>query len=173
MHRRICFTCALLAGLAWAPLSQGAPEAGDREVTINGSGTSSNDLDNNNLSVSGSLGKFITDSSEWGVRQLIGFTNSSNTDSRFSGATRLFYDWHYDADAWQPYVGASLGYIYGEDTHETFSAGPEAGVKYYVKDKTFVNVGLEYQFLFDDSSDIDNTYDDGAIFYNIGMGYNF
>jgi hypothetical protein len=30
-----------------------------------------------------------------------------------------------------------------------------------------------YQFLFDDSDEIDNTYDNGAIFYGLGVGFDF
>lgn len=173
MRNKTYLMCAMLASLAPASLVQAAPAAGDREITIQGTGTSSNDLDNNLFSASGSYGQYLTDQGVWGIRQSVGVSDTNNTSSRWNGATRLFYDWHYDADKWQPYLGASVGYIYGEDTHETFSAGPEIGVKYYVKDKTFVGLSAEYQFLFEDSNDINNTYDNGAIFYGLGVGFDF
>jgi outer membrane protein W len=168
-----CVAGALFAGLVSVPAVQAAPAAGDREITLQGTGTSDEEFDNNIFSASGSYGWFLTDQSEWGIRQSVGVSDNENADTNWSGATRLFYDWHLDAGQWQPYLGASVGYIYGENTHETFSAGPELGVKYYVKDKTFIALSAEYQFLFDDSDDIDNNYDNGALFYGLGVGFNF
>ncbi len=174
MHKRTYLACTLLAGMSSASLVQAAPAAGDREITIQGTGTSDKNFDTNVFSAAGSYGWFTTDQSEWGIRQSVGVSDTSNSSSRWNGATRLFYDYHFTANStWVPYIGASLGYIYGQETKETFSAGPEIGLKYYVKDKTFVSIGAEYQFLFDDSKKIDNTYDDGAIFYGLGVGFNF
>jgi hypothetical protein len=68
MHSKAYVTCAVLASLAPASLVQAAPAAGDREITIQGTGTSSNDLDNKFFSASGSFGWFLTDQSEWGIR---------------------------------------------------------------------------------------------------------
>ncbi len=173
MHKRTYLACGLLACMGAASLAQAGPAAGDREITLQGTGTSDKDFDANIFSASGSYGWFTTDQSEWGIRQSVSVSDTNNSSSRWNGATRLFYDWHFNGGDWRPYVGASLGYIYGEDTNETFSAGPEIGLKYYVKDKTFINVAMEYQFLFDESNDIDDSYDDGAIFYGLGVGFNF
>jgi hypothetical protein len=43
----------------------------------------------------------------------------------------------------------------------------------HVKDKTFIELQVEYQFLFDDADQIDDRFDDGAFFYTLGIGYNF
>lgn len=165
--------CALFAGLSPLSVAQAAPAAGDNEFILQGVGTSDKDLDNNFFSASGSYGWFMSDQAVWGIRQSVAISETEEDNTRSSAATRLFYDWHFVTDRWAPYVGASVGYIYGDNTKETFSAGPEIGLKYYVMDKTFVNFSAEYQFLFEDSDEIDDTYDDGAIFYGLGVGFNF
>lgn len=40
-------------------------------------------------------------------------------------------------------------------------------------DKTFVQGMVQYQFLFEDGGDVDDNYDDGVLYYSVGMGFNF
>lgn len=167
-------TSTLIAGmLATAPAAFAVGSAGDRELTLQGAGTSSNDFDANIFSLSGSYGWYLNDNGEWGIRQSVGISDAKGRSSDWNGATRLFYDWHFGTGQLRPYLGASLGYIYGESVNETFSAGPEVGLKYYVNDKTFVGLSAEYQFFFEDSNEIDNEFDDGAFYYGLGVGFNF
>jgi len=69
-------------------------------------------------------------------------------------------------------LGVNLGGIYGESVSNTGTAGVEAGLKLYVLQKTYINFGVEYSFLFEDENDINNSYDDGIYLYNIGVGFN-
>ena len=79
----------------------------------------------------------VTDTVEVGVRQNV--TVAGNEDDRsWNGATTGFADYVFDFDAFRPFVGVSLGYLYGDDTNDTFIGGPEAGIKYYLKDDAFV-----------------------------------
>jgi hypothetical protein len=159
--------------LAVSPaLALAEPEAGDRLFTLTGSGASDSGFDNNTTSVSFDLGKFYSDSTAFGLRQSVGFADSEN-DSSWSGATRVFSDYHFNAGKWQPFVGANIGGIYGDGVDETFFAGPEAGVKYYVKPKTFITVQAEYQVFFDSASEANDNFDDGAWAYSAGIGFNF
>ena len=43
----------------------------------------------------------------------------------------------------------------------------------YVLEKTYINFGIEYSFLFEDSNDFNNSVDDGLYLYNIGVGFNW
>ncbi|WP_111494040.1 MULTISPECIES: hypothetical protein [Marinobacter] len=161
----------LCLGLA-PTLALAEPQTGDRLFTLTGSGSSDTDFDNNTAAFSFDLGQFFTDNTAMGLRQSVGFSDTSDNSS-WSGATRLFADYHFDADEWQPFVGANFGGIYGDDVDETFFAGPEAGVKYYVKPKTFITFQTEYQVFFDSASDADDNFDDGAWAYSAGIGFNF
>ena len=54
------------------------------------------------------------------------------------------------------------------------SSDPEAGLKYYVKDETFLYGRVAYQFITEDADDADDqSFDDGTFEYVIGIGFNF
>lgn len=148
-------------------------ESGDNEITISGQGQSDKELDNNAFSMTASYGKYINDQGQIGIRQSLSLADREGESTDFDGATVGYYDHHFGGGDVRPFLGANLGYNYGDRTEETFSAGPEAGVKFYVREKTFVQGMVQYQFLFDSSDDVDENYDDGIIYYSVGMGYNF
>lgn len=169
---RLLVTSILLAALAPAgALAQAT--AGDREVTLSGTGSSDKDFDNNIFSLEGSWGQYLSDMGEIGVRQTINLSDREDSSSDWSFATRFFYDHHFGGDRMRPFIGVNLGGIYGEKVDDTFSGGPEVGLKYYVLEDTFIMGMVEYQFLFKSASEVDDRFDDGAFFYSVGLGYNF
>ncbi|MEX0606358.1 MAG: hypothetical protein WD623_17280 [Marinobacter sp.] len=169
---KLKYSAAIIC-LAISPaLVSAAPESGDGFFALTGSGASDNEFDNNTAAVSFDVGQFFTDSVAVGLRQSFGFADSEDNSS-WSGASRVFGDYHFDLGSWQPFVGANVGGIYGDEVDETFFAGPEVGVKYYVREKTYITVQTEYQVFFDSASDADNNFDDGAFAYSAGIGYHF
>jgi hypothetical protein len=155
---------ALLPTVASAQFQQG-----DWELTLQGNGLSDNDFDATALTVGGSLGYFFTDQIEVGLRQSISWIESD--DDNFQGSTTLFGDFHFDLDRWQPFIGANIGYVYGDNVNETFVAGPEGGVKYFVNNTTFIFASVQYQFFFEDDDDADDAIDDGQWVYGLGIGF--
>lgn len=149
------------------------PQAGDWDATLSGSGTSNNDFDDHNLGVSGSIGKYMTENILLGARQSVTFADVPGSDDVINGATRGFVDYVFDLGRFRPFVGVSLGGIYGENITDTFAAGPQAGLKYYADQRTFVFAQTEYLFTFRDIDDADNQADDGQFFHTIGIGFNF
>ena len=165
---------AMIGALALAaPLAMAGPQAGDRSVTLTGSGTSDDSFDQTNYGVTGSIGWFTSDMLEVGIRQSANGVVVDDGDSRWAGSTRGYVDWHFGNEGTIPFIGANLGGVYGEDVNDTGSAGLEAGLKFYVKDKTFILAMAEWQFLFDEADEIDDQFDDGAWFYTLGVGFNF
>jgi hypothetical protein len=160
-----CFACVPLGAAA-------VPSMGDGLFTLSGAGSSDSDLDNNSVSVSFDVGQYMTDQTVVGIRQSAGAADLGD-DSSWSGATRVFADYHFGRADTQPFVGANIGGIYGDGVDETFFAGPEAGLKYFVKEETFVTVQAEYQVFFDNSSEAESNFDDGAFVYSAGIGINF
>jgi hypothetical protein len=153
---------------AWA-----AQEAGDKAFTISGTGASDKDFDTNTFGTTAELGWFLTNEFELGLRQSVNVLSLENADDRWSGATRGFADYHFGQGTVVPYLGANLGGVYGDNVQDTGAAGLEGGLKFYVKDKTFIALQAEYDWFFDNSDDIDNQFDDGAYFYTLGIGFNF
>ncbi len=125
------------------------------------------------FSVQGSWGQYLSESSLWGVRQTVNARDTEGESVKFDGSTRVFYDYHFGNGKARPFIGASIGGVYGDRVDETFMAGPEIGFKYWVQDKTFITAMAEYQFLFKSGSDAQDRYDDGVFLYSIGIGFNY
>jgi len=149
------------------------PDAGDREITLSGSGSSDNDYDSTNLGVTGSLGFYPTETWLLGVRQGVNFVDTENDGSAVNGRTLGFADYHFDLGRLRPFLGVAAGALYGEGVKDSLAAGPEGGLKYYADENTFVFGQVEYQVLFDEVPDFDEAFDDGAFAYTLGIGFNY
>ena len=162
----------VVALLMLPTLSYGYFEQGDKEVTLAGTAFSSGDFDGVTIAVNGSLGYFITDNLELSIRQSLGYTDI-NVDAGTNGSTRIALDFHFDLEAWQPFVGGNFGYVYGDFVSDTFEAAPEIGVKWFVNSTTFILAMVEYQFFFDAADDAGDAFDDGQFVWTLGVGFRF
>lgn len=152
------------------------PQEGAREFSLSGTGASDKDFDNSSFGLSADLGWYLSDRTVAGVRQSIIYADvqGANLSNDFwSGSTRGYIDYHFGNNKLRPFIGATLGYIYGDGVKDTGVAGPEAGLKYYVLDSTYILGRIEYQFLFDSGGSASDNYDDGSMNYVVGVGFNF
>ncbi|RJQ82510.1 MAG: hypothetical protein C4519_07850 [Desulfobacteraceae bacterium] len=149
------------------------PEAGDWEFTIQGSGTSDDDLDNNFAGLDASLSYYLSNGFQLGLRQGASWVDPGPGSDRWNGSSRLFMDYNFNLGRLRPFLGISAGYLYGEDTDERWIAGPEAGLKLFVQRKAFLFALGEYNFTFEDSDEIDEVYEDGRFVYALGIGLDF
>ena len=170
MLRKIVLLAALGLFLIPATVAQAQFEEGDWELTLVGNGVANEDVDAGTLDVGASLGYFLTDGLEVAVRQTLSYDDDNNgTD--LAGSTAAVLDFHFDLDRFTPFVGVGLGYIYGDTVaKDTFFAGPEAGLKYFVNSTTFLYGLIQYQFFFEDEDEVGDVLDDGAFVYSIGIG---
>ena len=169
MLRKVMVVAALLM---LPTLSYGYFEEGDKELTLSGNASHSADFDGVFIGANGSLGYFVTDNLELGVRQSLTYTDVG-VDSALNGSTRIVGDFHFDLEAWQPFVGANFGYVYGDAVNDTFEAAPEAGIKFFVNSTTFIQLGVEYQFFFDQGDDASEAFSDGQFIWSLGIGFRF
>jgi hypothetical protein len=165
----------LLAGSALQAASLGAwgPAKGDWDFTLGGGGASDKNFNINNGAFNATVGYFITDALEVAVRQSILFSVLDDAADGFGGQTMLAVDYHFAlGERWRPFVGASIGGIYGnQDTPDSGAAGLEVGVKYYALQKTYVfgTFGWAWNFNNDQGGD----FEDGSFVYTAGVGFNF
>jgi len=152
----------VLALLALPALSQAQFEAGNWSLELSGQGSNDKDFRTGNAAVQFNLGYFVTKELEVGVRQGLVWGDGG---SAWSGSTAAAADFHFDLDRWQPYVGAFIGYSYGSDTEDAWTAGPEVGVKYFVNSTTFIDANAAYAF------DLNNGLDSGSFVYTLGLGF--
>lgn len=169
MLTRIAVTTTVLALiLPVTGFAQGFSQ-GDKMFSLNGVGLSSEDFDSTTFSISGDLGYFFTDNISAAVRQTLGFSDTEGGDSQWTASTRVAADYNFDLGRWWPFVGASLGYVYGDDINDSWVAGPEAGIRYFVNQTTFILAMVEWEFFFDSGNDVNE--DDSAFIYVVGIGF--
>ncbi len=173
-------TFCLLGTLPMAASAQSpdvGPNEGNREFSISGTGGSDQSFDSGSFGVTGDFGWYMRDNMVAGIRQSVNYASiegQSIKDDFWNGSTRGYINHHFLADRARPFIGASLGGVYGDGIENSAFAGLETGVKYYVRPKTYLLARVEYQFLFDSSNDAADAFqDDGAWAYTVGMGYNF
>jgi|KBSSwiStaDraftv2_1062776.scaffolds.fasta_scaffold1587071_1 hypothetical protein len=147
------------------------------EFTLAGTGASDKDLENNTVGADIGLGVFLGPF-ELGVRQSINYASVSSPagdDDSFSGSTRAFADFELEIGSFAPFIGANIGYVYGDFVKDQFIAGPEAGLKIYFHENhdVFIFGRIEYQFFFEDSDQADDAFEDGQFVYTIGVGFRF
>lgn len=147
------------------------PETGSWELSLGGFGSNDQDFDTGSFNINADLSHYFSRNLSAGVRQSVWYADFGGTD--WNGSTAIFGQYHFGDGPLRPFVGLGLGYLYGDSVQSTFFAGPEAGVRYYVKPETFIYGRATYEFLFEDSDDISDQYDEGRFVYTIGIGFNF
>ena len=162
----------VVALLMLPTLSYGYFEEGDKEVLLSGSAFNDGDFEGVAIAVNGSVGYFITDNLEASLRQSLVYDDIAS-DASVNGSTRVALDFHFDLEAWQPFVGGNFGYVYGDAVNDTFELAPEAGVKWFVNSTTFIMAMVEYQFFFDSGDEVDNGFNDGQFIWSLGVGFRF
>ena len=159
-----------------SPAAAALDDPGPWSFTLAGTGFSDNDFDNTTLGFDLGLGRYFGPV-ELGVRQTVNYTSTDSdaVDDIWSGSTRVFADLEFKFGAIAPFIGANIGYTYGDLVDDQFIAGPEAGLKIYVGDDhdTFIFGRVEYQFFFEDSDEAEDAFDDGQFVYTIGVGFRF
>ena len=148
--------------------------AGEHEFTLGGAGAANKDFDNTFGGVNFSYGVYINETLMWALRQSINYSNPDIGGTQWNGSTRLALDQHLAAHgALRPFVGVNIGGVYGDAVRDTFAAGLEGGVKYYVQPRTFIYAIAEYGWFFRRARSIDNSFDDGQFNWGLGVGFNF
>lgn len=150
------------------------PHAGSREITIGGSGASNRQFSDSVGGLSLSIGQFLNETQELSIRQSINYSNPDFPGARqeWNGATRLAFDQHFGTGALRPFVGVNVGGIYGRSVTDSWTAGIEAGIKYYVHPQTFVFATPEYDWAFRHASGFGHRFNDGQFNWVVGVGFN-
>ena len=163
----------LAAGVAFAPATASAAfEQGDYDLQLAASGGNGPDFDAFAASANVQGGFFVTDALELGLRQTVTYQDS--VGSTLGGTTAVFLDYHFEvADNVLPYIGANIGYAYGDLFNDTFFAAPEAGVKVFVSDTAYIFGAAQYQFFFNKGDDASDSFSDGQFLYTVGLGLVF
>jgi hypothetical protein len=147
------------------------PTKGSWEFTLGGSGSADKHFNNGGFALAGSLGYYLTDVFEISARQNAQLSDFGN--SQFQGQTRVALDFNLGDGPIRPVLGGNIGYVYGDQVHDTWSAAPELGFKIYLQKNVFLDLMGEYQFFFQKGNQIDDAFDTGAFLFEVSLGLNF
>jgi hypothetical protein len=161
---RKLYLVPVLALLALPAMSYAQFEAGNWTLELSGQGTAGTggSFDTFDASISSQTGYFFTKELQAGLRNAVTWTDGG---SFRGGVVAAFADYHFDMDRWQPYVGANIGYQYGDRTEDSWVAGPEAGIKYFVNATTYIDGIIAYEW------NLNEGPDKGGYFYGVGIGF--
>jgi hypothetical protein len=150
------------------------PAQGTLEFTLGGNGASNKDFDDSFGGINFSVGQYLNPTSLVAIRQTVNYTNPNTGGKDWAGSTRVAYDLHVmPRGRARPFIGANFGGIYGDGVRDSFAAGLETGVKFYVIPRTFVYAMAEYAWLFRQAKDINDRFDDGQFNWSVGVGFHF
>lgn len=158
---------------AQATNTQSGFQQGDWDVLLSGSGGSSHNWSGGNASLAASVGYLFTDSLELSLRQSLSMSDSHGTENTRSGSTEIAFDAHIGTGPVLPFLGVNFGRVYGEGVDDTWTAGPEGGVKWFLKQDAYLLAMVDYVIRFDSSHDLDDGWHEGDFVYTIGFGLTF
>lgn len=147
-----------------SPLSR----PGGWELAVGGAGAGNDILDDALGGANASIGYYFRENSLVSLRQSVNYDGDD-----FSGSTYAAFDQHFGDDRLRPFVGLGLGRAYGDAVNDTWAAGLEGGVKFYLREDNFLFAMANYVWLFDNAGDSLDRLDDGHILWAVGIGYSF
>ncbi|MBW6508870.1 MAG: hypothetical protein K0A94_04920 [Desulfuromonadales bacterium] len=145
---------------------------GTQELTLSGSGVSDKSFDRTNLSFDLGYGYFFDSNWQGLIRQSLNIVDQPG-DNAYNASTRVGIDYNFNIGNLRPFLGATIGYMYGDGVKESFIAGPEVGLKAFLSDSTFLIVAVGYDFIFESTNKAHDTYSDGVFNHRLGLGYRF
>lgn len=147
---------------------------GDREFVLGGAGAASTDLDDSLGGANFSFGHYFNETLMLSLRQTANYSNPDVGGTQWNGSTRLALDQHLSPmGVFRPFVGVNFGRVYGDAVSDTWAAGLEIGGKYYVLPRTFIFGMVDYGWFFEDTQDVEDTFEDGQFTWVVGIGFNF
>lgn len=164
-----------LALLVWSPLALAIPQGGETELQFGADFFMQDNSDTGAATGEVEWGKYTDDAMfEWGVRQSLNYTFVDDSDDSWLAVTSPFINYNFMIDDcnWVPYVGAFVGLVWNDDDTQG-TTGPQAGVRAFVSDQTFINFAYRYEWFFDDFDVIEEESSNGNHVGTIGVGFIF
>jgi hypothetical protein len=157
---RIVFAVVLLATLGRASSASAAPLADDNEIQGSFFFSMGNSGNHGLVGTNAQYGRYFVPWFELGLRQQFDYIFRDRGSDPWIASTEPFIDLLYNVDPHQvavPYIGCGLGAAYNEN-RKVGVVDPEAGVKFFMNDQTYVGFAYNYQFFF---NDVDNNFHHG------------
>jgi hypothetical protein len=153
------------------PPTYALPVDGDSEILASGGFFHQQDSDTGNLNFDLSYGYYLTPGWEIGFRQALNYNFVDDARDSWIATTAPFIHYNFRVtDVLVPYLGLSGGVAWNDDD-VTGLLGPAAGLKLFVADQTFINLGYRYEWFFKSFRGAGDNKSDGNHVGNIGVGF--
>ena len=147
-----------------------APGAGASELQAAGGFFHAEGSDSGSLNADLSYGFYLTPGWQVGFRQAVNYNFIDDARDFWIATTAPFINYNFRlTEIVVPYLGGFIGLVWN-DRDETGTIGPQAGVKFFVHDRAFLNLGYRYEWFFDRIRAIEDNTSDGNHVFNIGIG---
>ncbi len=147
-----------------------APGRGASELQVSGGFFHSQGSDDGSLNADLSYGYYFTPGWQLGLRQALNYNFVDDRRDFWVATTAPFLNYNFRfTDIIVPYLGGFTGLVWN-DRDTTGTIGPQTGVKFFVHDSAFLNLGYRYEFFFDRIRAIDDNSSHGNHVFNVGIG---
>ena len=166
------FATAILTGwlLGDAP-AIAAPTDGASELQLSAGFFHAQGSDSGSLNLDLGYGYYLTPGWQIGIRQGLNYNFIDDSRDFWLASTTPFFNYHFHiTDIIVPYLGGFMGLVWN-DRDATGTIGPQAGAKFFVHDRTFLNIGYRYEMFFNRIEAIDNNSSRGNHVVNLGIGF--
>jgi len=160
----------LLTLLALNP-AYALPLAGDSEALVSGGASHTQGSNSGNFNADLSYGYYLSPGWEIGFRQAVDYNFIHHASDSWQATTTPFLLYNFGITrVLVPYLGIQGGIVWN-DRDITGTFGPSAGVKLFVADQTFVNIGYRYNWFFNSFEAARDNRTHGLHVANIGVGF--
>lgn len=148
-----------------------APTGGASEVQVSAGLFHQEGSDSGNFNADLSYGYYLTPSWQLGLRQALNYNFIDDSRDVWIATTAPFINWHFAwTDIVVPYLGAFIGLAWN-DRDATGTLGPQAGIKFFVHEQTFLNLGYRYEWFFNRFEAVEDNASRGNHVFNVGVGF--
>ena len=172
LYNRYVIATAILASIAlgYRP-AEAVPVAGDSEIQLSGGASHSQGSDTGNFNADINYGYYLSPGWELGFRQAVNYNFIHHGSDAWQATTTPFLHYNFRVtNVLVPYLGISGGVVWN-DRDVTGTVGPAAGLKLFVSDQTFVNIGYRYEWFFKSFEAARDNRTHGNHVANIGLGF--
>jgi hypothetical protein len=164
-------SCVLISFLAGAINVNAAPRQGASELQVSGGLFHAEGSDVGNLNLDLSYGWYLSPGWQLGFRQAVNYNFIDDASDQWIATTAPFVNYHFRVtDIIVPYLGAFIGAAWN-DRDVTGTIGPQGGVKFFVHEQAFLNLGYRYEWFWNRFRRIEDESDNGNHVFNIGIGF--
>lgn len=155
----------------WTDASLGSPLAGDHEIEVAGGLFHAQDSDTGALNADIAYGYYLTPGWQLALRQALNYNFIDDKRDVWTATTAPVLNYHFHfSDRVLPFVGGFIGAVWN-DRDATGTLGPNAGLKVFLTDQTYLGLRYRYEWFFDRIKTIDDNASHGNHVFNIGLGF--